>query len=150
MATAKKAIQAKAVSDGLPDLIIDCITDIKGKNIVLLDLRALNDAPTDFFIVCEGDSTTQVRGIAGNIERRLKAEVKLHPGHVEGLEHAKWVCMDYFDTIVHIFYPETRHYYDLEQLWSDAKRTEIRGQLIDYMAGGVPPGKTLSAYISLI
>ena len=126
MATAKKAVQAKAVSDGLQDLIIDCITDIKGKNIVLLDLRALNDGPADFFIVCEGDSTTQVRGIAGNIERRLKAEVKLHPGHVEGLEHAKWVCMDYFDTIVHIFYPETRHYYDIQQLWSDAKRTEIQ------------------------
>lgn len=126
MATAKKAVQAKVVSDGLQDLIIDCITDIKGKNIVLLDLRALNDAPADFFIVCEGDSTTQVRGIAGNIERRLKAEVKLHPGHVEGLEHAKWVCMDYFDTIVHIFYPETRRFYDIEQLWSDAKRTEIQ------------------------
>jgi ribosome-associated protein len=126
LATAKKAVQAKVVSDGLQDLIIDCITDIKGKNIVLLDLRALNDAPADFFIVCEGDSTTQVRGIAGNIERRLKAEVKLHPGHVEGLEHAKWVCMDYFDTIVHIFYPETRRFYDIEQLWSDAKRTEIQ------------------------
>jgi ribosome-associated protein len=126
LATAKKAVQAKVVSDALQDLIIDCITDIKGKNIVLLDLRALNDAPADFFIVCEGDSTTQVRGIAGNIERRLKAEVKLHPGHVEGLEHAKWVCMDYFDTIVHIFYPETRRFYDIEQLWSDAKRTEIQ------------------------
>ena len=123
MANAKKAIQAKAVTNGLPDLIIDCITDIKGKKIVLLDLRTLKDATTDFFIVCEGDSTTQVRGISGNIERRLKNELKLHPGHVEGLEHAKWVCMDYFDTIVHIFYPETRHFYDLEQLWGDAPRT---------------------------
>ncbi len=123
MANAKKAIQAKAVTNGLPDLIIDCITDIKGKKIVLLDLRTLKDAPTDFFIVCEGDSTTQVRGISGNIERRLKSELKLHPGHVEGLDHAKWVCMDYFDTIVHIFYPETRRFYDLEQLWGDAPRT---------------------------
>jgi ribosome-associated protein len=119
----KKATQPKAVTNGLPELIIDCITDIKGKNIVLLDLRELKDVPADFFIVCEGDSTTQVRGIAGNIERRLKAELKLHPGHVEGLEHAKWVCMDYFDTIVHIFHPETRRFYDLEQLWSDARRT---------------------------
>ena len=123
MINSKKAIQPKAVTDGLPELIIDCITDIKGKNIVLLDLRDLKDVPADFFIVCEGDSTTQVRGIAGNIERRLKAEMKLHPGHVEGLEHAKWVCMDYFDTIVHIFHPETRRFYDLEQLWSDARRT---------------------------
>jgi ribosome-associated protein len=125
LVSTKKALRAKAVTDGLQDLIIDCITDIKGKKIVLLDLRALDDAPADFFIICEGDSTTQVRGIAGNIERRLKDERKLHPGHVEGLQHAKWVCMDYFDTIVHIFYPETRRFYDLEQLWSDAGRTEI-------------------------
>lgn len=125
MVSTKKALRAKAVTDGLQDLIIDCITDIKGKKIVLLDLRALDDAPADFFIICEGDSTTQVRGIAGNIERRLKDERKLHAGHVEGLQHAKWVCMDYFDTIVHIFYPETRRFYDLEQLWSDAGRTEI-------------------------
>jgi ribosome-associated protein len=124
LANLKKATQAKAVTNGLPDLIIDCITDIKGKKIVLLDLRELKDAPTDFFIVCEGDSTTQVRGIAGNIERRLKSEIKLHPGHVEGLEHAKWVCMDYFEAIVHIFHPETRRFYDLEQLWGDARRIE--------------------------
>ena len=127
MINSKKAIQPKvAATDGLPELIIDCISDIKGKNIILLDLRELSDVPADFFIVCEGDSTTQVRGIAGNIERRLKSEVKLHPGHVEGLEHAKWVCMDYFDTIVHIFHPETRRFYDLEQLWSDARRTAFK------------------------
>lgn len=125
MVSTRKALRAKAVTNGLQDLIIDCITDIKGKKIVLLDLRALDDAPADFFVICEGDSTTQVRGIAGNIERRLKDERKLHPGHVEGLQHAKWVCMDYFDTIVHIFYPETRRFYDLEQLWSDAERTVI-------------------------
>jgi ribosome-associated protein len=124
LVSTKKAIRAKAVTDGLQDLIIDCITDIKGKKIVLLDLRALDDAPADFFIVCEGDSTTQVRGIANNIERRLKVERQLHPGHVEGLDHAKWVCMDYFDTIVHIFHPETRRFYDLEQLWSDAEKIE--------------------------
>lgn len=124
MVSTKKAIRAKAVTDGLQDLIIDCITDIKGKKIVLLDLRALDDAPADFFIVCEGDSTTQARGIANNIERRLKAERQLHPGHVEGLQHAKWVCMDYYDTIVHIFHPETRRFYDLEQLWGDAEKIE--------------------------
>ena len=124
MINTNKASQAKTAKiTGLQELIIDCITDIKGKNIVLLDLRELQDVPADFFIVCEGDSTTQVRGIAGNIERRLKTELKLHPGHVEGLDYAKWVCMDYFDTVVHIFHPETRSFYDLEQLWSDARRT---------------------------
>lgn len=126
MINSKKAIQPKTASNSLQELIIDCITDIKGKNIILLDLRELSDVPADFFVVCEGDSTTQVRGIAGNIERRLKSELKLHPGHIEGMEHAKWVCMDYFDIIVHIFHPETRRFYDLEQLWSDARRTAYK------------------------
>lgn len=125
MTNAKKAIQANQPHTGtLQELIIDCISDLKGKNIVKLDLREIDDAPADFFIVCEGDSTTHVRAIAGRIERRLKEDIQLHPGHVEGLEHAKWICMDYFDTIVHIFYPETRKFYDLEQLWSDAVRTD--------------------------
>jgi ribosome-associated protein len=126
LVSTKKATQAKTINQGLQDLIIDCITDIKGKNIVLLNLKAIDDAPADYFIVCEGDSTTQVRGIAGNIERRLKDELRLFPGHVEGTQHAKWVCMDYFDIIVHIFHPETRRFYDLEQLWSDAERIEYQ------------------------
>jgi ribosome-associated protein len=126
LVSSKKAIQPKAAPGGLQDLIIDCITDIKGKKIVLLNLKALDDAPADYFIVCQGESTTQVRAIANNIERRLRDEVKLRPGHVEGTQHAKWVCMDYFDTVVHIFYPETRQFYDLEQLWSDAERIEYQ------------------------
>lgn len=126
MVRTKKAIQPKAAPGGLQDLIVDCITDIKGKKIVLLDLRDIDDAPADFFIICEGDSTTQVRAIAGNIERRLRDEIKLRPAHVEGTQHAKWICMDYLDTVVHIFYPETRHFYDLEQLWSDAERIEYQ------------------------
>ena len=98
--------------------------DIKGKNIVLLNLKDLDDAPADYFIVCEGDSTTQVRAIANNIEKRLKVERRLSTPHVEGTQHAKWICMDYFDVIVHIFHPETRRFYDLEQLWSDAEKVE--------------------------
>lgn len=125
MVNTNKAIQANEESRDLQDLIIDCITDIKGKNIVLLDLRALNDASIDFFIICEGDSTTQVRGIANNIDRRLKAERGIHSGHIEGLDHSKWICMDYFDIVVHIFHPEARQFYELEQLWSDARRTDI-------------------------
>jgi ribosome-associated protein len=120
----KKAIQANTVTNGLQDLIIDSISDIKGKNIVLLNLKNIDDAPADYFIVCEGDSTTQVRAIANNIERRLRNEQKLGAPHVEGTQHAKWICMDYFDVIVHIFHPETRRFYDLEQLWSDAEKIE--------------------------
>jgi len=105
-------------------LIIDSIQDIKGKNILKLDMRELYDAPTDFFIICEGDSNIQVRAIAENIRKRLKEEGGQSPFHVEGARNARWICMDYFNTVVHVFYKETRAFYELEDLWSDAKFTE--------------------------
>lgn len=108
----------------LNDLIIDSIRDIKGKNIIKLDLRQLNDAPTDFFIICEGDSSTQVKAIADNINLRLKREENTLASHIEGMTSSAWVCMDYFNTVVHVFHPEKRSFYQLETLWSDAKLTE--------------------------
>ena len=107
----------------LNSLIIDSIQDIKGKNIVKIDLRRLGEAPADFFIICEGDSTTQVRAISENIFKRVSEELKVKPQHREGVDTSKWVLVDYFNTIVHIFYPETREFYDLEDLWSDADFT---------------------------
>ena len=111
-------------AEQLNDLIIDSIQDIKGKNIVKLDLRKLEDAPTDFFIICEGDSNTQVSSIAGNIKKRLKLEADQVASHVEGERNSMWVLMDYFNVVIHVFYKETRKYYELEDLWSDAILTE--------------------------
>ena len=108
----------------ITELIVDSIQDIKGKNIIRLDLREVDDAPTDFFIICEGDSSTQVSAIADNVVRRLKQEISLRPSHTEGKQSANWVLVDYFDIIVHVFYPETRSFYEIEDLWSDAKQTE--------------------------
>ncbi len=106
------------------DLIIDSIQDIKGKNIVKLDLRKLDDAPTDFFVICEGDSTTQVRAIAGNIYKRSKEETGQAPLHIEGRGNARWICLDFFNVVVHVFHREAREFYELEELWSDAQFTE--------------------------
>ena len=111
-------------TEDLNDLIIDSIQDIKGKNILKLDMREIDDAPADFFIICEGDSNTQVKAISDNVHKRLKEEMGEHPGHTEGTQNARWVCMDYFHTVVHIFYKEARQFYQLEQLWNDAKTTE--------------------------
>ena len=110
----------------LNDFIIDSIQDIKGKNIVKLDLRKLDDAPTDFFIICEGDSTTQVKAIAGNIHKRLKDELGEPPFHVEGVQTARWICLDCFNTVVHVFYREAREFYDIENLWSAPKFTQYQ------------------------
>lgn len=108
----------------LNNLIIDAIQDIKGKNIVKIDLRSLHDAPTEYFIICEGDSSTQVRAISENVQRRLKSEMGVSPNHTEGVDGSKWVLVDYFQTVVHVFYPETREFYDIEELWGDAKQTK--------------------------
>lgn len=118
-------IRKRQSTEELNNLIIDSIQDIKGKNIVKLDMRRLYDAPTDFFIICEGSSTTQVKGIADNIYKRMKDEAGNLPLHVEGQQSAHWICLDYFDVVVHVFYPETRQFYQLEGLWSDASFSEI-------------------------
>ena len=106
------------------ELVLDSIQEIKGKRIVKLDLRAIDDTPTDFFFICEGESNTQVKAIASNIRKRIKEETGMLPAHVEGVQTAQWVLVDYFNVVIHIFHPEKRAFYDLENLWSDADFTE--------------------------
>jgi len=113
-------------TDTLCNHIIEAIQDIKGKNIVKIDLRKLDDGPTDLFIICEGESTTQVNSIAGNIQKKLRNEHGIKPYHIEGTRESKWILVDYFEVIVHVFYPETRKYYDIEDLWSDGDFTEYQ------------------------
>jgi ribosome-associated protein len=110
--------------DAFNDLIIDAIQDIKGKNIVKIDLRRLKERPTDFFIICEGDSIVQVRAIAERIRTRVRDEAGRRPGHLEGGTNSVWILVDYFDVVVHVFHPEMRSFYQLERLWSDGDFTE--------------------------
>ena len=124
MNRSSEAHKLQVSHDDLNDLIIDSISDIKGKHIVKLDLRSLDDSPTDFFIICEGDSNTQVKAIADRIYFRLKSEAGVFPSHFEGKQNGKWICVDYFTTVVHVFHPESREFYGLEELWADAAVTE--------------------------
>ncbi len=126
MSTKAISRRSKVAESPLTDLIIDAIQDIKGKNIVKLDLRHLSDASVDFFIICEGDSTTQVKAISERIHKKVRDLVGISPINVEGAKQAQWILVDYFDIVVHIFYPETRAFYDLEDMWSDGKRTEYQ------------------------
>ena len=112
-------------TEKLKDVIISSIQDKKGKKIVELDLTDIPEAPTDFFIVCEGESFTQVKAISENIQKTLKQEYRIYPNHTEGTQNAKWVLVDYFDVVVHIFHPDTRSFYEIEELWSDAKVATI-------------------------
>ncbi len=126
MNSQNQAQQSNFSSEELNALIIESIQDIKGKNLLKLDLRQLDDAPASFFIICEGDSSTQVKAISDNIYKRLKNEAGDMPLHYEGQQNSMWICMDYFDTVVHVFYKDTRKYYELEDLWSDGIFTEYQ------------------------
>jgi ribosome-associated protein len=97
--------------------------DKKGSEVVLLDLRN-TPAFTDFFVLCSGQSTRQVKAIADAVEEALKT-AKVRPSHIEGYDRGEWVLMDYFTFIVHVFTPQTREFYSLERLWGDAERIEI-------------------------
>lgn len=98
--------------------------DIKARNIIKLDLTKLDDRPADYFIICEADTSVQVKAIANNIYRRVKDEMSMTPGHFEGKDGANWVLVDFFDTIAHVFDPEARDFYEIEELWGDARITE--------------------------
>lgn len=105
------------------DSIIEAIQDIKGKDIIKMDLQKLDKSPADFFIICSGESSTQVNAIANSVYKKVKEDLNVLPNHVEGKNNAQWVLVDYFNTVVHIFHPEAREFYELEDLWSDAEST---------------------------
>jgi ribosome-associated protein len=98
--------------------------DHKGREVMLLDLRGLTSA-TDWFVLASGESDVQVRAIAERIEERLRRDREVRPWHVEGLQHARWVLLDYVDFVVHVFHREARDYYQLERLWADAPSESI-------------------------
>lgn len=110
-----------AEKQDINELIIQSISDMKGQKVLQLDMRLLDDAPADYFIICEGTSTTQLRAIRDNIREQVKLVLDTIPFGTEGMDSTGWVLVDYINTVVHIFHPETRLFYDLEELWNDAK-----------------------------
>ncbi|HLP37358.1 ribosome silencing factor [Lacibacter sp.] len=100
--------------------IIRAIQEKKGENVISLDLRKIPEAVSDFFIICEAGSTTQVKAIADHVEYLVKEECGEGPYRHEGMNALQWVLVDYVNVVVHIFHPETRKFYRLEEMWSDA------------------------------
>ena len=107
--------------------IIQAIQEKKGEKIISLDLRKIHEAVADFFIVCEAGSTTQVRAIADFIETEVKNKCGELPYKHEGKQALQWVIIDYINVVVHIMLPETRRFYKLEEMWSDAAMEEHEG-----------------------
>ncbi len=109
------------LSTHLSEIAIHGIQEKKGNDIVRLDLRELNSAVSDYFVICNADSATQVKAIADSVEKEIYKALQLDPIHKEGLEHADWIILDYFDVVIHIFKTEKRNFYGIEDLWGDAE-----------------------------
>ncbi len=110
--------------DKMVATVVEAIQDKKGKNIVSLDMTGFDGAICSHFVVCHADSTTQVEAISNGIEEMMEEKLGEKLYRVEGRQMGVWVAMDYVDVVVHIFQTELRDFYRLEELWSDAPRTE--------------------------
>jgi ribosome-associated protein len=103
----------------LAHLIVDSLLDKKGNDIVLLDIRD-QAVFADYFLICSGDSDRQLRALAEGVAQDAKKEARVQPLGIEGEAEAGWVLVDFGDLVVHMFSPEKRAYYDLEELWDEA------------------------------
>ena len=100
--------------------IIAAIQEKKGENIISLDLRKINEAVADFFIICEASNQPQIKAIADNVEDSVKENCAEDPYRHEGHKTLQWVLIDYVNVVVHVMLAETRKFYKLEEMWSDA------------------------------
>ena len=112
-------------SDKLAKLIVKGIKEKKGHNIVTMNLKNIEGAVTDFFVICEANSSTQIDAIKKSIEKEVKKSSNEKPWHVEGTSKLEWVLIDYVNVVAHIFQSEKRKFYDLEGLWGDARINKI-------------------------
>lgn len=103
-------------------VIADAILDKKGQNVVSLDLRPVSSSIADYFVICDGGSTTNVGAIADNIMKMAREELGMKPLRTQGLENDFWIILDYGHIVVHVFLTQYREFYRLEDLWADAPK----------------------------
>lgn len=113
--------KSKTSSKKLASIIIEAIQEKKGQDIISLNLRDIENAVTDYFVICHGTSRPQVEAIAESVMDAVDKKTGDDPWHKEGTENAEWILLDYVDVVVHIFRDNTRGFYQLEKLWADAK-----------------------------
>ena len=120
----KSAITRLTRNSKIFKTIIQAIVDKKGEHIISLDLRKIPEASADFFIVCEATSTTQIKAISDYIEDKVRLLCGELPYKHEGKQAAQWVLIDYVNVVIHVMHPESRKFYQLEEMWSDAPMME--------------------------
>ncbi|TVR41296.1 MAG: ribosome silencing factor [Cryomorphaceae bacterium] len=119
----------KKEKEALLNTIIHGLQEVKGKDIVVLDLEKIPNAVCSKFIICHGDSNVQVESLAESVEKETREQLNERPIHREGMANAEWIILDYFNIVVHIFQRSSREFYDLERLWADAPSHQVDYQI---------------------
>lgn len=112
-------------SKALVDAIVAGIQEKKGRAIRIIDLGGISGAICQFFIICQGNTPTQVAAIADSIEETARQRTRQKPLSVDGARNAHWIAIDYADVVAHVFVPDARQFYDIEHLWGDAQMTDV-------------------------
>ncbi len=112
-------------SDVLSNWVVEGMLEKKAQDVVVMDLREIKHAIADYFVICSGNSDTQIDAISESIEDEIHKRSKQNPWKKEGQQNKEWVLLDYVDVVAHVFNKEKRSFYGLEELWGDAKITPI-------------------------
>lgn len=124
LATRKRSVARITKNSKIFKTIIQAIQEKKGENIVSLDLRKIHEAVADFFIICEAKNHIQVRAIAEFVEELVEKCCNELPYKHEGMQTLQWALIDYVSIVLHVMQPQSRSFYKLEEMWSDALREE--------------------------
>ncbi|MEM0938674.1 MAG: ribosome silencing factor [Bacteroidota bacterium] len=115
----------EANSNVLSNWVVEGMLEKKAQDVVIVDLRDIKHAIADFFVICSGNSDTQIDAISESIEEEIHKRSKKNPWKKEGQQNKEWILLDYVDVVAHVFNKEKRSFYELEELWGDAKITKI-------------------------
>lgn len=123
---AKKIIKSTEMpSTELSKIVVKGMQEKKGQDIVVMDLRKVKNAFTDYFVICSGGSDTQIDAIGESIDYEVFKALNENPFHKEGKENKEWILLDYVNVVAHVFKKEKRDFFRLEELWGDAEITTI-------------------------
>ncbi|WP_221393349.1 ribosome silencing factor [Dyadobacter sp. NIV53] len=117
-------------SKDLSELVAKGMTEKKGLDIAILDLRKVKNSITDFFVICSGNSDTQIDALANSVEDEVYKSSNIDPWQKEGKANGEWILIDYVDVVAHIFNKDRRKHYDLEELWGDAEVTYLEDSVV--------------------
>lgn len=118
-------LSKKNETEKLHGAIVEGIRSLKGLNAVSMNFSKIQNTAFEYFILCNGSSSTHTASIADSVINTVNSQCKEKPWHMEGMHNAEWILLDYGNIVVHVFQPEKREFYKLEDLWADAEITPL-------------------------